>query len=124
MAPPTPTVTATTPTVVPTVTPPPTATAVATAAPSEPEGPRPFGLTPWFVVGGGGALAIVGAILIPVGAGNVSSAEATCPPPNHVCTGSPAQNQSAVSQGNSGRASGRAGGALIGVGLASAAVAG
>ena len=37
-------------------------------------GPARFGNTPWFLVGGGGALAIVGAILLPVGYGNISSA--------------------------------------------------
>lgn len=98
----------------------PTATAVPTAAPSTvptaptPEGPRPYGNTPWFVVGGGGALAIIGAILLPVGLGKVRDAENKCP--THAnCSNDVAD------EGNAGQAMTKAGGSLLGIGLAAAA---
>ncbi len=105
--------TSTTPTPQPTVTVSVQPTTTATAPP--PEGPRPYGNTPWFVVGGGGALAIIGAILLPVGYGNVSTAAGQCNA-NHMCT-----NQSAIDQGNAGRAEVGAGWALLTLGAAAAA---
>lgn len=91
---------------------------VPTAVPTStapPEGARPYGNTPWFVVGGGGALAIVGAILLPVGYGAISSATAKCND-KRMCT-----DQSAVDQGNTGRTEAGAGWGLFGIGVAAAA---
>jgi hypothetical protein len=112
MAPAPPTATVTAP---PTATLAPTVPTVPTAVPTAaPEGQRPFGITPWIVVGGGGALALVGAILLPVGAGAVSSAESKCTNGHMGCTAD------AASQGNAGRAEFGAGAGLLGVGLAAA----
>jgi len=103
------------PTVAPTVTAPPTATAPPPPPPPPPaDGVRPHGSTPWIVVGGGGAVALVGVIVLAVGLGTYSTAEAACP--THVgCTGT------VTDQGNTGNAEVHAGGALLGIGLAAAA---
>jgi hypothetical protein len=108
----------------------PSATASASAAPTvapvvsatvppvptaPPEVQRPFGITPWIVVGGGGALALIGAILLPVGYGNISSATSACPNPAS-CSSS-----STISQGNAGRAEGGAGWGLLSVGVVAVA---
>jgi hypothetical protein len=93
--------------------PPPTTATVQPPPAVPPDGARPYGVKPWFLVGGGGALAIVGAILLPVGLGNVSSANSACP----TRTGC---SQSVADQGNSGRTQSGAGGALLGIGLAAA----
>jgi hypothetical protein len=86
----------------------------ASVPPPLPVGPRPYGNTPWFLVGGGGALAIVGAILVPVGISAVSSANKACP--THVgCT------PSVANEGNGGRSEEGAGWGLLGVGVAAAA---
>jgi tetratricopeptide (TPR) repeat protein len=96
--------------------PPPSASASSAPPPPEvPVGPRPFGVTPLIVAGGGGALALVGVILLPVGLGNVSAAEKLCP--NRDC----GTNTDAKAQGNSGRTEVGAGAALLGIGLAAAA---
>src|SRR4051794_8477359 len=76
-APPTPTPEATT---APSTSP----TSAPTTAPTAPAGgDRPYGVAPWVVVGSGGALLVVGAILLPVGYGAVSSAQANCPTFQH-----------------------------------------
>ena len=102
--------------------PPPTATATAsaTATPSStpsappPGGVRPYGFTPWILVGGGGALALVGAILLPVGYSAISDAEAICPDHTN-CV-----NPNAASKGNSGRTQAGVGWGMLSVGLAAA----
>lgn len=99
-----------------------TPAASASAAPPEvPVGPRPFGVTPLIVAGGGGALAVVGAILLPIGLGNISAAEKLCP--LNAATGKRecGTNTDAKAQGNTGRTEVGAGGALLGIGLAAAA---
>jgi hypothetical protein len=113
MAPPPPTTSATAP-----PPPPPTATAsagptVAPTAPPPPEGPRPYGIKPWILVGGGGALAIVGAVLLPIGAGNISDAVSKCPTRNNC-------KQSVTDEGNAGRAEVGAGWGLLATGVAAA----
>jgi hypothetical protein len=76
------------------------------------EGPRPYGAKPWILVGGGGVIAIVGAVLLPIGLKNISNAEAACP--NRMC----GKNTSAADQGNAGRAESVSGGVLLGAGVA------
>lgn len=83
--------------------PPPTASALpttsASAIPSAPPtatGPRPYGTAPWVVVGGGAVLTAVGLILIPVGLGDIGTAESKCP--ERKCT-----TQANVNLGNRGR---------------------
>jgi hypothetical protein len=98
MTPPTPSVTASA-SAVPTITATPTATATVTTAPtvpSVPEGPRPYGRKPWALVGAGGGLALIGVILLPLGYGNISSADSLCPTRTHC-------SNDVVSQGNAGR---------------------
>jgi tetratricopeptide (TPR) repeat protein len=107
---PAPTVTATA-TAAPTVTataPAPTATA--TAAPT---GARPYGSLPLIVAGVGGALAVAGVIMIPVGLGPYNTAEDKCK-----TTGCTADEAAA---GNSGRTTWNAGAAFLGIGLVAAA---
>jgi hypothetical protein len=87
---------------------------VSTAGPSvppTPEGGRPYGAGPWGLVGGGGAIAIVGAILLPIGMGNVSSASNACPTRMNCAA-------SVADQGNTGRTEVGAGWGLLGVGVA------
>jgi Tetratricopeptide repeat len=69
-----------------------------TEPPPPPASKRPYGITPLIVAGGGVAAALVGVILLPVGAGNISSAEKVCPIRNDC------NDPSAASTGNSGRA--------------------
>jgi hypothetical protein len=106
------------------MTPAPTATAVPTAAPTvtgapsaapiAPTAPRPYGNTPWFVAGGGGVVALIGIILLPVGYGAIGTANSTCP--NHSC---PVGTSSDVtSKGNAGRAEAGAGWGMLTIGLA------
>jgi hypothetical protein len=105
----------TTATVVPTATAKPTASAIPSAVPTAPpDGPRPYGFKPWLVVAGGGALAIVGAILLPVGYGAVSDAEAACP--NHQCAKN--TDPSIIDKGNSGRVQAGVGWGMLTVGIA------
>jgi hypothetical protein len=99
-----------TPTSSATAPPPPAPTSTPTATPTdtvEPPPPppqatsdtsRPFGVLPWVVVGVGGAALVAGVILLPVGLGKVSDAEAVCP--NRKC---PAGRESAIDDGNTGR---------------------
>lgn len=91
-------------------------TVVPSAAPtaSPADGGRPYGNYPWIVVGGGGALALIGAILLPVGYGNIAEAEKLCPVHEN-CT-----NTDAASKGNSGRTMAGVGWGLLSVGLAAA----
>ena len=73
----------------------PTATTAPTTSPtSAPEGQH--SLTPWIVVGAGGAALVTGAILFGVGVGDVSNAENQCPT-HKGCSSSTAD------QGNTGR---------------------
>jgi tetratricopeptide (TPR) repeat protein len=109
---PTPSATSTAP--VGTATPAPTGSVAPTPTPEGPIGARPFGITPLVVAGVGGAVAIVGAVLLPVGLGKVSDAEAKCPDRSN-CP------PSVASAGNSGRTEANVGGVLLGVGLAAAA---
>lgn len=101
-----------TPTAPPTSTGAPTAPPPSTATP--PDGARPHGFLPWIVVGGGGALALIGAILLPVGYGNIASAEEVCPQHDN-CT-----NPDAAAKGNSGRTMAGVGWGMLSVGLAAA----
>ena len=99
------------PTVAPTVTAP---TAVPTTPPPSP--PRPYGNTPWFLVGGGGVVALIGVILLPVGYGAVSTADAACP--NHSCP--KGTSQDVLDKGNTGRTEAGVGWTMMTVGLAAA----
>lgn len=79
----------------------PTAPKVVPTAPKPPPRlERPFGAAPWVAVGTGGAVAIAGAVLLPLGVGAISSAEATCPPPSRAC---PKDRMDAANEGNTGR---------------------
>ena len=81
-----------------------------TAAPPESGGGH--GVAPWIVVGVGGAALVAGVVVYSVGAGDVSSAEKTCP--NHKNCNDP----SAQSTGNSGRTLETAGVVVGAVGVA------
>jgi hypothetical protein len=70
-------------------------------------------LAPWILVGTGGAVALVGGILIGVGFGKVNEAEDRCP------THQDCDNES-TSLGNEGLTLQRVGGVMFGVGLAAA----
>jgi tetratricopeptide (TPR) repeat protein len=115
---PTPTATPTAaPTAAPTATPSASASAIPTAPPA-PDGARPYGYTPWVAVGGGAALVVVGAILMPIGYGKISTAQQTCNLDNHGCPkGTPPD---IIDGGNTGRAMAGAGWGLFSVGLAAA----
>jgi tetratricopeptide (TPR) repeat protein len=104
------------PTAPATIEPPATATASASSVP--PPTSQGHSSIPWVITGIGGAVVAVGLVLYVVGAGDVSSAEARCPPPAHSCAGPPAAAASARDQGNKGRSLENAGGPLIGVGAA------
>jgi tetratricopeptide (TPR) repeat protein len=112
---------ATAPTVAPTVTAAPTVapSAAPTATAPPPDGPRPYGYKPWVMVGAGGVVAIVGAILIPVGIGAYNAAEELCPEhktnPNAVCP------PEVASKGNTARIEQGIGVAALGIGIAAAA---
>lgn len=100
----------------PTATFAPTASVAPTQAPTTPpvpEAPRPYGFKPWLVVGGGAALALVGAILLPIGYGAISDAAALCP--NHNCPAG--VDPTLIDKGNSGRAMASAGWGLLTVGV-------
>ncbi len=78
---------------------------------------KPWSYWPWVAVGAGGALALTGAILLPVGYGKVSDLESECGSDHSQCT-----TQDQVDRGD--QAYSRfiqPGGALLGVGLAAAA---
>ena len=80
--------------------------------------PQSHSIAPWIVVGVGGAALVTGAILYGVAAGNVSSAEANCPPPNH---SGPNCTPADASSGNSGRSLETIGVIAGGVGIAAVA---
>jgi hypothetical protein len=105
--------------------PPPTATASASAAPTAaptaipsaipsapPSGPKPYGYTPLIVTGGGAGLALIGGILLGVGSGATSTADAACPV-RHQCT-----DPAVISSGNTGRAEQGVGATGLVLGLA------
>ena len=79
-----------------------------------PAGPRPHGITPWILVGGGGALAIVGAILLPVGYGNIAGAEVGCPDRDNCL------DPKAAQRGNTGRTQAGVGWGMLSAGVAAA----
>jgi tetratricopeptide (TPR) repeat protein len=83
--------------------------ASASAPPPRAEG---HGVAPWVMVGVGGAVALAGVALFGAGAGDLSNAENQCPDHMHCASAS------AVDQGNKGRSLERAGGVVIGGGLA------
>ncbi len=103
--------------------PPPAGTAQP-AATTSPDAPPSSGgkrsIVPWVVVGGGVAAASAGAILLPIGSGAVSSAEADCPDRQHLA-GTP-QNGPAncptdvAAKGNTGRTEVTVGAIALGVG--------
>lgn len=110
----------------PTPVPQPEPAPAASAAPLPPTAPPPAGssagaasssksIAPWIVMGAGGATAIAGAILLPVGLGAISSAEKICPV-RTACA-----SQEAIDQGNGGRVQSAVGGILLGVGGAAIA---
>jgi len=99
----------------------PTASAAPSAGPSAPpapDAPRPYGNTPWIAVGGGAALVVVGAILLPIGYGKIAKTGDACNLPGHGCP--PGTPQDVIDAGNTGRAMAGAGWGLFSVGLAAA----
>lgn len=94
--------------------PPPTATTVPTQVPAK---PRPYGNTPWFVVGGGGVFALVGLILLPIGFSAIADVAAQCP--NHRCPPGPDAND-LVDKGNAGRIKAGVGWGFLTVGVLAA----
>lgn len=90
-----------------------TAAPIVTAAPV---GPRPFGVAPLVIAGIGGALAIAGAIMIPVGLGPYNEALEKCPKDENgnllPCP--------LAGSGNTGRITWNAGGWILGAGVAAA----
>jgi len=84
------------------------------SAPPLVPGPRPYGIAPWVVVGGGGVSAFIGLILTPVGYSAIADAEKKCP-------GRTCNDADAVSTGNAGRTQAGVGLAAIGVGAAAIA---
>lgn len=116
-------------------TPPTTATATATAtaaattttppiSTAAPAGARPYGPIPLVIAGVGGALAVAGVIMIPVGLGPYNEALEACPTRNEngerICKEG-VDPKATEEKGNSGRVTWNAGAALLGVGLAAAA---
>jgi len=91
-----------------------TAAPTATATVAPPTGPRPFGSIPLVVAGVGGALAIAGAIMIPVGLGPYNEALEKCPPAPTQC------DPALANPGNTGRVTWNLGGAFLGIGAAAA----
>ncbi len=113
MAPPVPTASAV-PTVAPTASAPPTATAPPTAQPPPPDLPRRYGNKPWIVVGVGGGAALVGLVVLAVGVVNYGNASSACP--THVNC-----QPNITSEGTLGIGAENGGGAVLGLGLATAA---
>jgi hypothetical protein len=95
--------------------PPPSASGGPPSAPPEAEGGH--SVAPWIVVGAGGVAVVAGVVVYAIGSGDVSSAANNCP--NHRC---PMNDTSDVSTGNTGRSMETAGGVVLGVGAAAAAV--
>ncbi len=107
------------PTVTATVSAAPTVTVtVAPTATVAPVGPRPYGSIPLIAAGVGGAIAIAGVIMIPVGLGPWNTAQEQCAPPAGHGSGCDVATAEA---GNTGRLTVGAGGVFLGVGLAAAA---
>jgi hypothetical protein len=80
---------------------------------------------PWILVGSGGATAIAGAVMIPIGINDVNSASSACGKSTTKCNaGSAAATNSAVSQGETGGTLKIAGQALLwsGLGVAAAGI--
>jgi hypothetical protein len=100
----------------PTAGPVPTSTATTTTfvPPPPAEVPSTSGRSPapYFVMGGGALVAIVGAVIYAGGAKKVSDFEAACP--NRMCPGGPAQQQEA----NDARNQQNLGGVVLGLGIA------
>jgi hypothetical protein len=101
----------------------PTATAAPAAAPApldSAEGGRSRSPVPLFVAGGGGVLAIVGAIVFVGGVTKVQQAEDVCP--THKCPLDvpPQTAADAIEKGNSGRQQQVIGGVLLGAGVVAA----
>lgn len=107
------------PSVTASAAPPPSVTASASAPPPPPDGPRPFGFTPLGVTIGGAVLAVVGAILVPVGVSDIAEANKFClPDANGVAVCDTREHQE---QGVRGNILGAVGGASLGVGVAAVA---
>jgi hypothetical protein len=101
---------------------PPTATASAVApvptpklmpSAAPPPGRKPYGYMPLIAAGGGGAVALIGGVLLGVGTSTISNATQHCP--LRVCT---TDNQKYISQGNTGRIEQGIGATGLVVGLA------
>jgi tetratricopeptide (TPR) repeat protein len=90
----------------PTPTPGPTASPTTSSPEERPPAPPPQGddapsVVPWVVVGVGGAAAIAGAVLLPIGLSAVSSSEEQCP--DRQCDPDDPASRDAIDQGNAGR---------------------
>jgi hypothetical protein len=99
----------------------PTPTVTATTAPTV--GPRPYGAVPLVITGVGAALAVAGAIMIPVGLGPYNEVRAQCniPVPGGLdCPDTVPDKEAFKAKGNAGRLTWNAGAALLGVGAAAA----
>lgn len=97
----------------------PSASAVPSAAPkvmpsaAVPPGRKPYGYKPLIAAGGGGAVAIVGGVLLGVGTSAISSATKKCE--NRLC---PVGSEDQISKGNTGRIQQGIGATGLVVGLA------
>ena len=110
------------PSVPPTASAAPTASGAPTASATPPASDaRPYGVKPWILVGTGAALAVVGAVLLPLGYGAISDAEAVCPnhtcPPGTVVPGG-GNLQEILDKGNSGRVQAGVGWTMMSLGIA------
>ncbi len=97
----------------------PTATTTGTDIPIPPpdeDDDEPSNVGPWILVGTGGAVTLIGAILLGVGTGKVSEAEAECD--DHKC---PPGKEEYADIGNTGRILTGIGGVSLGLGLAAVA---
>ena len=77
------------------------------------------GVAPWLVVGSGGALVVVGAVVLGIGGGKVSDAELRCP--DRKCPPDDPQAAQVQDDGNTGRSMQGVGGTLVGIGAAAIA---
>lgn len=100
-------------------------TATATTIAPPPPLPRPYGSIPLVVAGVGGALAIAGAIMIPVGLGPYNDSLSQCnqfdAEGRRVCPPNVEDPEGLVARGNAGRITWNAGAAFLGIGIAAAA---
>ena len=110
----------------------PTATSTSTAAPvptdQPPSDKTQHSIAPWIVTGAGGVVLVTGAVLLIVGAGNVSSTNdklraAGCDPnnPAQKCSSTPAVVNPLNDKLSSAKTTETVGGVLIGVGVAAVA---